>query len=267
MVSLEAMVFTGRRDARAGAETRPLRACQAGLLGIGLLGACKPPCDAPDFAIQVLVHPGDPLSPDDQGNSLPTTVHLYQLKSAEAIGKVSLDELLKDAKAALGEGYIAEESFVVWPEKDDTRTLAPKGEARHLLLVAEFRRLLGTGWYSAYDIPDPALHEAAVCTAQRRRKKKKPVGPPCFYVTLDQYTAYGSPSAAGFEGPRPLCAPPPWMYEIDERERRKAERKQRRKQRGKLPRASRLPSAPRAPRAPTEPASAAPGPGLAPAPR
>lgn len=230
-------------------------------VGLGLV-ACKPPCDAGELAVQVLLHPGDPLSPDDQGRSLPTTVHLYQLKTSEPIGKVSLDALLADAKAALGEGYVAEETFVVWPEKDDIRTITPKGDAHHLLLVAEFRRLLGTGWYSTYDIPDSALHEAAVCTA--RKKKKKPVGPPCFYVTLDQYTTYGSPSGAGFEGPRPLCAPPPWMYEIDKKAQRKAERKRRRQQSGKrLPGLVRPPSAPKAPITPSG-SEAAPPPGAAP---
>lgn len=280
MVSLEARLAgdSTRRGIPRGALWRPA----ALALGLWIPAGCKPPCDAGELAVHVLVHPGDPLSPDDQGRSLPTTVHLYQLKTAEPIGKVALDELLKDAKAALGDGYVGEETFVVWPEKDDMRTLTPKGDARHLLLVAEFRRLLGTGWYSAYDIPDPALHEAAVCTA--RKKKKKPVGPPCFYVTLDQYTAYGSPSGAGFEGPRPLCAPPPWMYEIDPRAQRRAERKQRRQRGGKAPRGARLPSAPRAPKIPQGAAQAppqaplqappqalpqalSPGPGFGPAPR
>ncbi|MEZ4453367.1 MAG: type VI secretion system lipoprotein TssJ [Nannocystaceae bacterium] len=255
-------------ELRSGPSGGRVRGPRAGLgalvLGLGPLaagGGCKPPCDAGDLAVQVLVHPGDPLSPDDQGRSLPTTVHLYQLKTAEPIGKVSLDALVADAKGALGEGYVGEETFVVWPEKDDVRTVTPKGDAHHLLLVAEFRRLLGTGWYSTYDIPDSALHEAAVCTA--RKKKKKPVGPPCFYVTLDQYTAYGSPSGAGFEGPRPLCAPPPWMYEIDPRAQRKAERKRRRQQKGqRIPRAVR-PNAPRAPITPSQAGGGSPpGPGL-----
>lgn len=212
------------------------------------------------MSVQVVLHPGEPLSPNDQGESLPTTVHLYQLKTPEPIGKVTLDQLLADAKAALGESFIAEESFVVWPKKDEVRAVQPKGDAQQILLVAEFRRLLGTGWYQSYDVPERALHEAAYCTAEKRRRKdrrKKALGQPCFFVTLEQYTVHGSPSSAGFDGPRPECAPPPWMYEIDNHERRRAERKERRRRRGGgLPR--RPPSAPKVPNLPKDPAGAAP---------
>lgn len=207
--------------------------------------------------VQLVLHPGEPLSPNDQGESLPTTVHVFQLASADPIGKVSLDDLLADPAAALGEDFVDEQRLVLWPGDDQTQQLQPGGDAKHLLLVAEFRRLLGTSWYETYDIPAQAEHEAAYCTREKKRRKepkRPPLADPCFFVTLEGYSVFGSPSSAGFEGIRPECAPPSWLYEIDTKERRRAERRERRRRRGGglLRRAPRPPSdaRPSAPRGP-----------------
>lgn len=224
------------------------------------------------MSVNVVVHPGEPLSPNDQGESLPTTVHVYQLASDEPIGKAKLDALLKDPAEALGESFMQEEQLVIWPGEDQTHVLRPGGEARHLLLVAEFRRLLGTSWYESYDIPARAEHEAAFCTREQRRRKEPdrgPLGDPCFFVTLEGYSVFGTPSSAGFEGARPDCAPPSWLYEIDTKERRRAERRERRRRRAgglfrkgasgaQKARKATNAGAPRAPSAPRAPAGRVP---------
>ena len=58
-----------------------------------------------------------------------------------------------------------------------------------MVLVAEYRQLLGSGWYATYDVPSQAEHEAAVCTAVKR--KKPPMGGPCFYIMLERYETRG----------------------------------------------------------------------------
>ena len=227
-----------------------------------VLGACKPEatCQPGEYLVQVVLHPGQPLNPDEDGESLPTTVHLLQLANDEAVGRIRLDEVRADPKTAFGESYIAHEDFYVWPKRDEVRTLRPKAETRVLVLVAEYRQLLGSGWYATYDVPSQAEHEAAVCTAVKR--KKPPMGGPCFYIMLERYeTRGGATPPPGLKkdqvrvrGKGIRCAPPPHEYVIDPKVARKE--KKRRLDPSKLP--TRLPGPPRAPAA-APPAGSTPG--------
>ncbi|MBK8266201.1 MAG: type VI secretion system lipoprotein TssJ [Nannocystis sp.] len=227
--------------------------CIAAALLLG--GGCKHrACDPGDMELQLVIHPAVPLNHDDRGDSLPTTIHVYQLADRQGLSRtLSMEHLLGDPQAALGESYVDEESLVIWPSTDHHQPLKPRPETQHILLVAEYRRLLGTTWYAEYDLPSRVDHDAAVCTAvkraKRRRRGAKPVGPPCFFVTMSGYQVDGSPSGADFAGAKPgSCAPPPWMYEIDPKVKRQTKRKHRRRGRGRLGGLLR-PAAPAAPRA------------------
>ena len=131
-------------------------------------------------------------------------MHVIQLADDEAIGRFDLEALRADPKAAIGESYISHESFSVWPKTDDVRKIRPKAETRHLMLVAEYRQVLGSGWYSTYDVP------------------------------LERYETRGGASPpAGMKGDQVRirgkalrCAPPPHQYDIDPKVARKKNRKQ-----------------------------------------
>ena len=194
---------------------------------------CKPKasCQPGEYTVQVVLHPGEPLNPGDNQESLPTTVHVLQLADDEAIGRFDLEAFRADPKAAVGEGYISHETFSVWPETDDVRKIRPKGDARHLMLVAEYRQVLGSGWYATYDIPPQKTHEDAVCTAVKR--KKPAIAPPCFYALLERYeTRGGAVPPAGMKGDQVRirgkavrCAPPPHQYIIDPKVAKKKNRR------------------------------------------
>lgn len=223
-----------------------------------LLSACKPKatCEPGEYRVQVVLHPGEPLNPDDDGQSLPTTVFLVQLSDEEGVERVRLDELRADPKAAFGDSYVAHEELYVYQGRDDLRTLKLKSETRVLMLAAQYRQVLGSAWAAIYDVPSQADHEGAVCTAVKRRQP--PIADPCFYVMLERYeTRGGATPPAGLKkdqvrvrGKAVLCAPPPHQYIIDPKVARETD-KRRRLDPSKLP--TRLPGAPRAP-APTPPA-------------
>lgn len=228
-------------------------------------GGCKAKtCRPGEFQVQVLVHPGEPLSmdPEDETRSLPVNVRMYQLANRDPVAHLDLDALRADAKAALGEAFIAEEKFEVWPSIDDLRVIRPKPQTQHILLVAEFRKIIGVGWYLLYDIPPRDDHEAAVCTAVAR--KKPPIADPCFYVMLERYEMRGGgaeppagmPDDIRIRGKVAACAP--GHYDIDPKIKNKRRRLKRRQLRfPNLPFGG-LPAAP-APAAPAVPSpSAAP---------
>jgi len=206
-----------------------LFAVSAGSVGSA---GCKPKasCQPGEYTVQVVLHPGAPLNPGDNQESLPTSVHVIQLADDEAIGRFDLEALRADPKVAIGESYISHESFSVWPETDDVRKIRPKAETRLLMLVAEYRQVLGSGWYSTYDVPLQKTHEDAVCTAVKR--KKPPLPAPCFYVLLERYETRGGASPpAGMKGDQVRirgkavrCAPPPHQYDIDPKIARKKKR-------------------------------------------
>lgn len=226
-------------------------------------GACKPKstCQPDEYEIQVVLHPGKPLNPGDNQESLPTTAHLVQLSDDEMIGRFDLDAFRADPQAAIGESYIGHEDLEVWPDKDDVRKVRPKEDTRILLLVAEYRQVLGSGWYLEYEVPRREQHEAAVCTAKAR--KKPPLPNPCFYALLERYEMRGGatppagmkPGEVRIRNKPVLCAPPAHQYDIDPKVAKKQSRK-RRLDPSKIP--TRMPTAPRTPGAA---AGAAPAPG------
>lgn len=234
-------------------------------------GGCKPKstCQPNDYSVQVLIHPGHPLSmdPEDEKRSLPVNVRLFQLANLDPLARLDLDAVRTDAKSALGEAFIAEEKFTVWPGADDLLVVQPKPQTQHILLVAEFRRILGTGWYLTYELPPRADHKAAVCTAHKH--KKPPIADPCFYAMLERYEMRGGgpdppagmPEDIKFRNKVVRCAPA--HYDIDPKVRRQQQRKSRRFLRlpGMPPPTPAIPRAP-TPSVPSIPSTTPPSPSL-----
>ncbi len=203
------------------------------LTALATMAGCKPKasCQPGEYTVQVVLHPGEPLNPGDNFESLPTSVHVLQLADDEAVGRFDLEAFRADPKAAVGESYVSHDSFSVWPKTDDVRKVRPKNDTRHLMLVAEYRQVLGSGWYLTYDVPLQKTHEDAVCTAVKR--KKPPLPDPCFYVLLERYETRGGASPpAGMKGDQVRirgkavrCAPPPHQYDIDPKVAKKKNRR------------------------------------------
>ncbi len=214
------------------------------------LPGCKPKttCQPGEYAVQVILHPGNPLNPDDDDKSLPTNVHLLQLADNEQVGRFDIEALRADPKAALGESYVAHDSFVVWQESDDVRKIRPKANTRYLLLVAEFRQMSVGSWYLEYEVPHKEVHEDAACTAVHR--KRPPLPDPCFYVLLERYEIRGGPSPSlaslksghKIRGKMIRCAPPAHQYVIDPKVAQKQARQRRRLDPSRIP--TRLPNLP-----------------------
>lgn len=244
----------------------------AAVVAVFGLFACKPksPCRPDDYSVQVLVHPGNPLSmdPEDETRSLSVNVHMFQLANRDPLPRLDLDAVRADPKAALGEAYVADEKFTVWPATDDLIVFRPKPQTAHILLVAEFRKIVGVGWFLVYDLPARDDHAAAVCTAAKR--KKPPIANPCFYAMFERYEMRGGggdppagmPDEIRIKGKIVECAP--GHYDIDPKLRKQVQRQKRRQLRAPGLPSLPLPGLPRAPTAPTPSVPSASPPATAP---
>jgi type VI secretion system protein VasD len=103
--------------------------------------------------VEVAVQASDRLNPDESGQSLPTVIRLYLLKSPAKLEAADFDDLYRRAKELLGEDLVSVEELVLSPGDKVTRRLAPEKAARALAAVAIFRRPVGGNWRAVVELP------------------------------------------------------------------------------------------------------------------
>lgn len=201
----------------------------------GLLGGCKPeqPSCEPDsvkWGLQLVLQAADTINPTDEGDSLPTTVRVFQLRGDLALDDLDFEALWKAEKAEeLGESFLSMEELTMFPAKGEQRKLPVESGATHVLAAALFRKPASDTWYTAYELP--TNHAEVVC---HKAPTSKQYPEPCFYVRLDRNGVEGGPTPpAGFEDDGKLqCAPLGVVIaptEQDEKSAKKERRKRRRK--------------------------------------
>jgi type VI secretion system protein VasD len=121
-----------------------------GVTGCGLFGSSGPAAAAP---VEVSLVAGDRLNPDEQGQSLPTAVRIYQLKAGARLESADADRVYREPKEALGEDLLAVEEVTISPGEKVTRTLEREPAARVLAVVALFRRPAAVSWRVLTDLP------------------------------------------------------------------------------------------------------------------
>ena len=136
---------------------RPLRSTTLALLlaaagGCALFPSREPKAPSP---IRFAVSAGARLNPDEQGESLPTAVRVYQLKSAAKAERTELAALLRDPKEAFGDDLLAMEELFVEPRGAAERTIAREKDARAVVVVAVVRRPAGESWRDVVELPPP----------------------------------------------------------------------------------------------------------------
>ncbi len=177
-----------------------------GLCASLTLGACKKKneresCDPEDFSFEevtVLVQASEDLNLDEEGNPLSTVIRVYQLTGDLATRSLDVGELWNNAEEVLGDEYISEKEFTVFPEGSEIIPMTLEADARYFLAVGGFQQPVGNTWFRVYKVPDTYGKQA--CENKRAGKDPNDLGQPCMYLMLERNQIDGGKSVPpGFD--------------------------------------------------------------------
>lgn len=183
-------------------------------LGLGLvlalgatlsLGACKKSsketCKPDEYVYEEIalhIQAAQDLNLDEEGNPLPTLVRIYQLSGDLATRSLDFTELWEDHEAALGDEFISDKEFQIYPDSSEVIQITPEKDARYILAFGVFQQPVGNTWYRVYEIPDTYGQQA--CELKAEEKDPATLGQPCVYLYMERNQIDGGKSVPpGFD--------------------------------------------------------------------
>lgn len=126
---------------------------------VGVLGGCAhpqppSPCTTPE-PVRVLLTASPRLNPGDNGESLATTVRIYQLKDTAKLVESSIDRLLDGDRGILGEDLVSVQELILYPGEKAAPAMVRGEGATSLAVVAMFRHPAGPSWRAIRKLPPP----------------------------------------------------------------------------------------------------------------
>jgi type VI secretion system VasD/TssJ family lipoprotein len=112
------------------------------------------PCTTPE-PIRLYLTASMRLNPGENGESLATTVRIYQLKDTGKLVESSLDRILDGDRAVLGEDFISVQELTLYPGEKAAPAMVRAEGTTHLAVVAMFRRPVGPSWRAIRKLPPP----------------------------------------------------------------------------------------------------------------
>jgi len=95
------------------------------------------------------------LNPGENGESLATTVRIYQLKDTGKLVESSLDRILDGDRVVLGEDFVSALEITLYPGERAAPAMVRGEGAAYLAVVAMFRRPDGASWRAIRKLPPP----------------------------------------------------------------------------------------------------------------
>lgn len=111
--------------------------------------------DSTPVPIQISVNAAQRLNPDDAGESLPTLVKLYQLKSAAKLEGADFDRVYRAPKETLGDDLLRVDEVLLAPGGTAQQRIERDRAARVLAVVPVVRRPTGKSWRTVVELPPP----------------------------------------------------------------------------------------------------------------
>jgi len=131
---------------------------------VAALGACAhepaappappSPCTTPE-PVRLSLTASMRLNPGENGESLATTVRIYQLKDTGKLIEASLDRILDGDRAVLGEDFVSVQELTLYPGEKAAPVMVRGEGATSLAVVAMFRRPVGPSWRAIRKLPAP----------------------------------------------------------------------------------------------------------------
>lgn len=112
------------------------------------------PCTTPE-PIRLLLTASPRLNLDENGESLPTVVRLYQLRDSTKLVESSADRLLTNDRGVLAEDLVDVRELTLYPGERALPILMRGEGAAVVAVVAMFRRPNGPSWRAIRKLPPP----------------------------------------------------------------------------------------------------------------
>jgi type VI secretion system protein VasD len=103
--------------------------------------------------VEITVEASARLNPDEDGQSLPTSIRLYQLRSPGRLEAAEFDQLYRREKEILADDLLHVDEVTVSPGEKVRKQLVREPGARALAAVAVVRRPSGTAWRAVVELP------------------------------------------------------------------------------------------------------------------
>jgi type VI secretion system VasD/TssJ family lipoprotein len=95
------------------------------------------------------------LNLGDGGESLATTVRIYQLKDTGKLVESSIDRILDNDRAVLAEDFVSVQELTLYPGERAAPAMVRGEGATSVAVVAMFRHPNGPSWRAIHKLPPP----------------------------------------------------------------------------------------------------------------
>lgn len=145
-------------------------AAAAAAMACGIFGGRG---ERPPSPVDVEIVAAQRLNPDEHGESLPTVVRLYQLRSAAKLEAADFARLYRDAKETLGDDLLQADELTVSPGETVRRRVERAPSAKVLAAVAVLRRPSGVTWRALAELPKPGDDARAKFVVEEYRIERR----------------------------------------------------------------------------------------------
>ena len=125
------------------------------LASSGCANSAPPAAERVPVAVDVVLIAGARLNLDEQGESLPTLVRIYQLKGTGRLEGAEFDQLYRQPKETFGEDLLQTDEVVLSPGQSAHRRMERDKLAKAIAVVPLVRRPAGLSWRTAVELPSP----------------------------------------------------------------------------------------------------------------
>jgi type VI secretion system protein VasD len=112
------------------------------------------PCTTPE-PIRISLTASPRLNPGENGESLPITLRIYQLKDTGKLAESTLDRILDNDRSILAEDFVSVQELTMYPGERAAPALVRGEGATSLAVVAMFRQPVGPSWRAIRKLPPP----------------------------------------------------------------------------------------------------------------
>jgi type VI secretion system protein VasD len=149
---------------------RLLLVCLGSTLAVA--GSCAhalPPCSALE-PLPLSLRAAEWLNPGENGESLATTVRVYQLRDVGKLATASIEQILDEDRAVLGEDLVSVKEITLYPGETARPLLNRREGALFLAVVAFFRHPSGSAWRVASKLQPPNSMHCHIRNGQDTRQ-------------------------------------------------------------------------------------------------